>query len=549
MFWGILNSLDALISLILIIIYGLLTLRNVNVAMPEIYFFSRLLPIIFVSFNILPYFLLIKLGPLVCMESNHPYEMLTDPTKTSLNTGILTVDITPPKGLNLPFLDIFYALLIVIVMSSQSYQYNTYGLVSFESILMLIFTFIGGIFMIHSTDLLTFYIALEAQNFSFMILCGLHSQSAPFLSIGQAQKRVNVFGVEATIKYFLLSAFSSGVLLFMFSLMYLQTGQSSIRLLTNCLNGNFENNMPQGSSIVHWASPKEDFIPNIYDLNTYLFLSAMMFKLGAAPLHLWVVQIYGGVKRSLLLYIATAPKYSLFGFWITNFQTFWTDFTVVLFALFSLILGSIGAYNQPTLRALFAYSTINEIGLLLLAVETAGFHSLFQHLGIYIISQALLWNIYNKKIFSFVGVSLAGLPPLAGFFGKAWIFWHTVTVGLYSPLIIGLICTALSLVYYLRILRLFPIMEKGSNNSINKLEQASMIITVQGVVNVNNNNEAHFNINKNPDVKPLDHSLKFINYKQYNTTLMINMNNSLLTTTLLIFLVFSLFFFIKPFVL
>lgn len=502
MFWGILNSLDALISLILIIIYGLLTLRNVNVAMPEIYFFSRLLPIIFVCFNLI----FVNEGPFSFNKDTHFFDNkeIAQLSKVG-NLNILelspSMEYTTLNNFNSGFLDLFYAILIVIVMSSQSYQHNTFGLVSFESILMLLFTFIGGIFMIHSTDLLTFYIALEAQNFSFMILCGLHSP--------------NVFGVEATIKYFLLSAFSSGVLLFMFSLMYLQTGQSSIRLLTNCIN--IENNIVTGS----------------YDLNTYLFLSAMMFKLGAAPLHLWVVQIYGGVKRSLLLYIATAPKYSLFGFWIANFQTFWTDFTVVLFAIFSLILGSIGAYNQPTLRALFAFSTINEIGLLLLAVETAGFHSLFQHLGIYILSQALLWNIYNKRIFCFVGVSLAGLPPLAGFFGKAWIFWHTVTVGLYSPLIIGLICTAISLVYYLRVLRLFPLTGKGSKNSINKFQQASMIITVPLIEN--NNNEGY--------------KQTTINYKQYNTSKMENMNNSLLTTTLLIFLVFSLFFFIKPFVL
>jgi len=427
-----LMELDALLSLIFIIIYGLFSLRSVNVAMPDVYLFSRLLPIIFVSFNM--------------------------------------VNSTTYSSLNYVSLDFFYALLIVIVMCSQNLQYSTYGIVSFESILMLLFTFIGGIYMIHSTDLLTFYIALEAQNFSFMVLCGLHSP--------------NGFGVEATLKYFLLSAFSSGVILFMFSLLYLQTGQSSVRLLSTFDTYN--------------------------SLETYILLCAMMFKLGAAPLHLWVVQIYGGVKRSLLMYIATAPKYSLFAFWVASFQAFWTDFTVVLFAIFSLVLGSIGAFNQIGLRSLFAYSTINEIGLLLLAIETAGFHSLFQHLGIYIISQALLWNISDKRLFTFVGVSLAGLPPLAGFFGKAWIFWHTATVGLYSPLVIGLVCTAISLVYYLRVLRLFPL--TGYNMANQKVNYV------------------------------------LANTKTYGITHTVISTNVVLTTTLLLILVYSPLFFIKPFV-
>jgi NADH:ubiquinone oxidoreductase subunit 2 (subunit N) len=191
-----------------------------------------------------------------------------------------------------------------------------------------------------------------------------------------------------------------------------------------------------------------------------------MFKLGAAPLHLWVVQIYSSVKRSLLMYISTVPKLALFGFWVNSFHSIWTDYSVVLFALFSIVLGSLGAYGQPALRSLFAYSTVNEIGLLLMAVETAGFHSLFQHLTIYIISQLLLWNMYDKRFDTILAVSLAGLPPLAGFFGKAWIFWHVSSLNLYAVLVIALFCTGISLVYYLRVLRLFWNPSNGVNTRV-----------------------------------------------------------------------------------
>jgi NADH:ubiquinone oxidoreductase subunit 2 (subunit N) len=424
MFWYSLIELDSLLSLILIIVYGLFSLRSVNIHLADVYFFCRLYPILFV----LGYY---------------------------IDSCSTTLTLSPQVQISFADfgIDILLAILVFVIM----YSFN-----SFESVLLLLFAFIGSYFMLHSVDLLTFYIALEAQNFSFLVLCGL-----------QSNKDSSSFSVEAALKYFLLSAFSSGVLLFWFSTIYLQTG-CSVLSFSNCLD----------------SSP----------LQTFMILSAMMFKLGAAPLHLWVVQIYSSVKRSLLMYISTAPKLSLFGFWVSSFHTVWTDFSVILFAMFSIVLGSFGAYSQPALRSVFAYSTVNEIGLMLMALETAGFNSLFQHLGIYIVSQILLWNLDDKRLFSIVAVSLAGLPPLAGFFGKAWIFWSTINVtgknslstppqvqnsfadfgkpaepvwafgdgltsysNLYIVLIVALFCTGVSLVYYLRVLRLFWNNSQGVN--------------------------------------------------------------------------------------
>jgi NADH:ubiquinone oxidoreductase subunit 2 (subunit N) len=185
---------------------------------------------------------------------------------------------------------------------------------------------------------------------------------------------------------------------------------------------------------------------------TFWILLVMLFKLGVAPMHMWSVDLYGSIPKSLLLYLSTAPKLSLFTFWASSWHH---DFSVGVFILFSMLIGSIGAYGQPALRSLFAYSTINEIGLMLLAVETAGFHTLYQHLGIYIITQLLLWNLTDKRLFALCAVSLAGLPPFAGFFGKAWIFWHAMSVQAFSLLAAALFCTVLSLVYYLRVIRLF----------------------------------------------------------------------------------------------
>jgi NADH:ubiquinone oxidoreductase subunit 2 (subunit N) len=382
-------ELDALISIIMIIIYGLLSLRFTQIHLTIVYLICRLFPLLFVT------------------------GIYLDTTVSSSYNPNSVIEV-------LCSIDSLLAILLCFII---------YNFRSFESVLLLVFAFIGQYYMLHSIDLLTFYISLEAQNFCFLVLSGLPGVTG----------RNYVYSVEASLKYFVLSAFSSGVLLFWFSAIYLQTGMSIFNFYPLSYRNELGLYVEGGYSTI----------------SVYLILCAMMFKLGAAPLHLWMVQIYSGVKRSLLLYISTAPKLCLLGFWVNSFQTMWTDYSLLLFSLFSIVLGSFGAYSQPTVRGLLVYSTINEIGLLLSALETAGFNSLFQHLGIYIVSQLLLWNLYDKRLFTVLAVSLAGLPPLAGFFGKAWIFWHLSTVGTYTLLAFALACTAVSLVYYLRIIRLF----------------------------------------------------------------------------------------------
>ena len=424
-------ELDALFSLIMIIVYALYSLKAVygpststgsvsgsyaSLYLSDVFFFASLTPLLIVA----GYY----------VEGSQA----ATAGFASLSDLFDFISLNP--------IDVLLACLLVVILPSFA---------SFESVLLLLFAFVGSYFMLHSVDLLTFYIALEAQNFCFLVLCGLGSSSASLGSHSPASggmkssgkaglmtgKDSSSFSVEATLKYFLLSAFSSGVILFWFSTIYLQTGLSVLSF----------------KSVMATCYAADDGALDTF--YTFQILSAMMFKLGAAPLHLWVVQIYSSVKRSLLMYISTVPKLALFGFWVGSFQGIWTDYSIVLFALFSLVLGSLGAYGQPSLRSLFAYSTVNEIGLMLMAIETAGFHSLFQHLGIYIISQLLLWNMYDKRFFTVLAVSLAGLPPLAGFFGKSWIFWHVSSHNLYTVLIVALFCAGISLVYYLRVLRLF----------------------------------------------------------------------------------------------
>lgn len=497
MLWSILPELSLCFGLILIILYGLFSLSMstqvtlnsgfnflnsniyhrgaasmVNLHLNDVYFFSRLWP------------LTVLLGYMI------DFPMLSD---TMLGLGSETFnEANHLNSLAYPYnngVDVLLIILTMVIMRSFK---------SFESVLLLLLAFVGQLFMLHSCDLVSFYICLEAQNFCFLVLCGLQPRIVKYNTYKNNRP---LAGVEASIKYLLLSAFSSGVLLFWSSAFYLQTGMTTFSwgpLTSVPFDVNYHTFM--------------EVIPQM------LILIALLFKLGGAPLHLWMIDIYSGVKRQLLMYLSTAPKLSLFGFWVSTWHSVWTDLTIFLFVALSMVIGCFGAYNQPTLRALFAYSTVNEIGLMLMAIETAGFHSMFQHLSIYIVTMILLWNNSDKRLFSILAVSLAGLPPLAGFFGKAWIFSSVATGSIAGPylgiLLISLFCTVLSLVYYLRIFRLFSMSEDNTiqvNRSISSMH------------------------NMNIETRTYDACLLSLNIK--------------LTSFCVIFLMFAPLFYIKPFVL
>lgn len=390
MLWFSMIELDLCVGLLMVILYGLTNLRSQHLELLDVQFVCQSWPILAVMAAMAESYTGLNVEQFLAQSwgSNHCY-------------------------------DVLLALITVVVLRAFK---------NFESLLLLMLAYVAQSYMLHSCDLVTFYVCLEAQNFAFLVLCGL-----------QPDKRSNGFAVEAALKYLLLSAFSSGILLFAFASLYLQTGMTGLFL-------------------------KSAVLPDSLQLEAFAILLALLFKLGCAPVHLWTVYIYQSIKRPLLMYISTAPKLSLFAFWASSWQLVWTDYTLVVFIVYTLVLGSLGAYglaSQPAVRILFAYSTISEIGFMLLAAETAGFHSLFQHLSIYIVTQLLIWNLGDKRLFSLAAISLAGLPPLAGFFGKAWILWHAVNMHMVGLLLIALACSVLSIVYYIRLLRLFLYQSNG----------------------------------------------------------------------------------------
>jgi NADH:ubiquinone oxidoreductase subunit 2 (subunit N) len=386
--------LDLLLGLVMLILYGLWTLQHKLVWQADLHLLSQAWP------------LLVLTGFLIDGVDIYSHGGWGFPP-----AAVWLEQLSHPELA----MDFLVAIMIVAVLG------NLRG--SLESILLLLLSFLGQLGVMHSADLLGLYVSLELQTFAFMVLCALHAASG-----GSEGSRGAT--VESAIKYGVLSALASGVLLYWLSNSYIRTGS------LECFLSAVATGMYSQLEVVQLSL-------------------ALLFKMGAAPLHLWVLDVYGAAKLSLLMYISTAPKLSLATFWSTTWAAGWTESTLVLYCLQSLVLGPLGAYGQPALRTLLAYSAVNEMGMMLLALESAGTGALLQHMTIYTGTQLLIWTLPSSRLLAVAALSLAGLPPLVGFFGKAWVLSHAATYGATLPLLAALLSTGVGLVYYIRLMRLF----------------------------------------------------------------------------------------------
>jgi len=340
-----------------------------------------------------------------------------------------------------------------------------------EYFIFILICIFGQHMLLQSVDLMSIYISLELQSFCLAILCSLNYKSQ--------------FSVEAGIKYFLLSAFSSGIMLLGMSLIYWSTG------LTNCIS---IRELLFASYVSFFT-----YMDLILMLGVWLVSLAFLWKLSAAPLHMWAADVYQGAWSSVTLILSTLPKVAVFGCWISVWHSIWQAIwpeTMVFFSALSMLVGAIAAMGQVHMKRLLAYSSINHIGILLMALCSQGGSSsaLLTHLFIYLWTSLAVWGLIlwpfkrpghsnvalTQYIWDFqilwktqplaaitwviVMMSLAGLPPIAGFLGKLSVFWWTLNAHQYALLAIALLTTLLSSVYYLRVVRIMYIEAKPIKN-------------------------------------------------------------------------------------
>ena len=277
--------------------------------------------------------------------------------------------------------------------------------------------------------------------------------------------RASIKSTESGIKYFVLSALSSGLLLYGCSLLYGFTGSTNFDLIQNELAG--------------------DNIGALFA--TVFIIVGLAFKVSAVPFHMWTPDVYEGSPTSVTNFFAVVPKIAgiavIIRFMDIPFKMILSEWQLIIIflSIASMILGAVAAIGQKNIKRLLAYSSIGHIGYILAGISTGdtdGYSSSLIYLTIYVVMNLGAFSclyfmkinsVYTEKIedlsglsknnpilaFSFLIIffSLAGIPPLGGFFAKFYVFIAVIESELYYLAIVGLVTTVVSAFYYLKIIK------------------------------------------------------------------------------------------------
>ena len=340
----------------------------------------------------------------------------------------------------------------IFVLITSSKFLKIYKLFNIEYPILILCSILGMMVMISSNDLIVFYIGLELQSLSLYVLAAFN--------------RDQIKSSEAGLKYFVLSALSSGLLLYGCSLIYGFSGTTNFDQISNLMN-NDQYGLTFGIVFI---------------------LVGLAFKISAVPFHMWAPDVYEGSPTSVTLFFAVAPKIAALTVIIrflyvpfVNVIDQW-QLIIVFLSLASMIFGAVAAIGQKNLKRLIAYSSIGHMGYALagLCVGTnQGIQSSILYISIYLVMNLGFFcclfmlkrnNTYFENIDDLSGLSknhplislslmvvlfsLAGIPPLAGFFAKFYIFKAILDQSMYYLAIIGLLTTVIAAFYYLRIIKI-----------------------------------------------------------------------------------------------
>lgn len=380
---------------------------------------------------------------------NHPYS--TD----IIFNGMLLIN-----HLTLVIKSVIVLSTIVVLLFSFEY-FEDEKITAFEYSILILLAVLGMLLLVSSYDFLALYLAIELQSLALYVL-------ATF-------KRNSEFSTEAGLKYFILGALSSGVLLFGISLIYGLTGSTNFETINHILIGLGLNSNE-----------------NLVGLSIgILFIAvALLFKVAAAPFHMWAPDVYEGSPTIVTAFFAIVPKIGILGLFITIFlETFYGlinqwEHIIIFSAICSMTIGAIGAITQKKIKRLLAYSAIGHIGYMLIGIASAtpeGVQSLLLYILVYIIMSinifSVVLSLYDsnnlikiKYISELAGLSkvngilaitlsitvlsMAGIPPLAGFASKFYIFLAAIESSMYVLAIIGVLTSVIAAVYYIRLIKI-----------------------------------------------------------------------------------------------
>ena len=341
---------------------------------------------------------------------------------------------------------------IAILMSGQYLKDKE--IKTYEFPVLMVLATLGMMMMISASSLLSLYMGLELQSLCLYVLA----------AINRNRNR----STEAGLKYFVLGAMSSGILLFGISLVYGFTGTISFEELGGQIAG-------AGNNIG-------------LIIGMVLVLAGLAFKISAVPFHMWTPDVYEGAPTPVTAFLAAAPKVAAMALLVrvtmTTFPALTGDWQMILtfLAIASMVLGAFAALPQTNIKRLMAYSTIGHIGYALVGLAAGtqeGVEAVLIYMAIYATMTlgtfACILSMKNEEgmtenISDLAGLSrtkpamalalailmfsLAGIPTMAGFFGKWFVFKAAVDAGLYSLAVIGVLASVVAAYYYLRIVKL-----------------------------------------------------------------------------------------------
>lgn len=375
--------------------------------------------------------------------------------------------------------------LVVLMISRKSLASE--DIAQYEYPILILFAVVGMMVMISANDLLSLFIGLELQSLSLYVLTAL--------------RRDNVKATEAGMKYFVLGALSTSLLLYGCSLIYGYTGTTNFNAIAVLLKGIKD-------------------VPLSMMFGLVFLMAGLVFKISAVPFHMWTPDVYEGSPTSITTFLASAPKVAGFALiarvFISPFISILPQWQMLLagIALASMILGAFAALAQRNIKRLLAYSAIGNMGYALIGVVVGsedGVTASILYVLLYLIMIvgvfACLLNITRRSqetnsiedlkglvrfypgtafILSFLLFSMAGIPPLAGFIGKLYIFEAAVAANFYFLAILGVLTSVVSAAYYLWVIKAImmdePDMDRWAEHYRTYRREPAMTLVLLGTV-------------------------------------------------------------------
>ena len=351
----------------------------------------------------------------------------------------------------------------------------------FEYPVLMLFAVVGMMGMVSATNLMTLYLSLELQSLALYVMA--------------AFARDELRSSEAGLKYFVLGALASGLLLYGISLVYGFSGTMDFRVLERALTA------PGSVS------------PGVI-VGIVFMIAGLAFKASVAPFHMWTPDVYEGAPTSVTAFLATAPKVAAMALFLrTMVQPFghllpsW-QLILEIISICSMVLGALAAIGQFNIKRLMAYSSIGHMGYALIGLVVgtpAGIRGLLVYLIVYIFMSAGVWaciismrrrGMALEKIEDLSGLgrtdpalalaltvfmfSMAGIPPLSGFFGKLYVFLAAVQAHLWALVVIGVLSSVVASYYYMRIVKVMYF-DKPVAAFDRKMTATTFVATVTGL--------------------------------------------------------------------